>query len=56
MIMPRQARQVRTKIRARAALVDDDDEDEYQGGDDDLVEADDGAFLRLEWHGSDRVN
>lgn len=38
-IMPRKARQTRTRNRTRAAL-DDDEEDEYVGGNDDVVDYD----------------
>lgn len=41
--MPRQARQARSRTRARVAIKDDDDEeDEYKGGNDDVLEDDDG--------------
>ncbi|KAF3764233.1 hypothetical protein M406DRAFT_42775 [Cryphonectria parasitica EP155] len=40
-IMPRKARQARTKARARAPVLDEDDEDEYDGGNDEIIEDDD---------------
>lgn len=45
--MTRKSRPTRNNNRARAAVLDEDeDEDEYEGAFDDIVDEDDGTYLR----------